>query len=363
MVTTAETSDPSSTAPQHAYPAIVRWWLVIGVVMVIGQVVIGGITRLTGSGLSITKWEIVTGTLPPMNAAAWEEAFDLYKATPQYAKINDGMSVSEFKFIYFWEYFHRLWARLMGFVFAIPFFIFWRRRWLDKPLIRRLGVTVLLAAIVASFGWIMVASGLINRPWVNAYKLTMHLSLAFILYSYLLWTTFKAWQPNVPRFPQPMLKTLAKWVTFVTAIQIVLGGIMSGSRAGLWFPSWPDMKGKFIPDVLLDSSMWTVENFVNYDATLFLPALIQFIHRGTAYILTIMVLYFVWKLIKGQYTRYINTGAILLISMLIIQILLGIFTVIFCIGTIPVALGVLHQAGAIVLLSIVLFLDYQLLKA
>ena len=134
------------------------------------------------------------------------------------------MTLGEFKFIYFWEYFHRLWARLMGFVFAIPFVIFWRKRWLDRPLIRRLGITILLAATVASFGWIMVASGLIDRPWVNAYKLTMHLSLACILYAYLLWTTFKVLQPEPIGFPQSMLKTWAKVVTAVTAVQIVLGG-------------------------------------------------------------------------------------------------------------------------------------------
>ncbi len=344
------------------YRPIVKWWLVVGVVMIIGQVVIGGITRLTGSGLSITKWEIVTGTLPPMNAAAWETEFELYKATPQYEKINEGMSMSEFKFIYFWEYFHRLWARLMGFVFAIPFFIFWRKGWLDKPLMRRLGVTVLLAGIVASFGWIMVASGLIERPWVNAYKLTMHLSLAFILYAYLLWTVFKVFQPQPVSFPQPMLKTWAKAITIVTAVQIILGGIMSGAKAGLFYPSWPDMNGEWIPSVLLNGEMWNVENFVNYDATLFLPALVQFIHRSVAYILTIMVLYFSWQLLKRADLHIVRLSVYMLVSMLIIQVVLGILTVINSVGIIPVGLGVLHQAGAIFLLSTVLFVDYQLLR-
>ena len=119
-------SGDSAVGSSFQYKPIVKWWLVIGVIMIIGQIVIGGITRLTGSGLSITKWEIVTGTLPPLSAAQWEAEFDLYKQTPQYEKINEGMTLREFKFIYFWEYFHRLWARLMGFVFAIPFVIFWR---------------------------------------------------------------------------------------------------------------------------------------------------------------------------------------------------------------------------------------------
>jgi cytochrome c oxidase assembly protein subunit 15 len=351
------------TAPgKKAYPSIVKWWLVIGVIMIIGQIVIGGITRLTGSGLSITKWEIVTGTLPPLDAVAWEEAFDLYKATPQYAKINEGMSMSDFQFIYFWEYFHRFWARLMGFVFAIPFVIFWRKGWLDKPLMRRLGITVLLAAVVASFGWIMVASGLIERPWVNAYKLTMHLSLALILYSYLLWTVFSVFQPKSASFPHSVWKTWAKGISLLAAIQIILGGIMSGAKAGLFYPTWPDMNGEAVPGVLRNSSMWNVDNFVNYDATLFLPALVQFLHRGLAYLLTVIVLYFVWQLLKASKNSIIRLSAYLLVSVLVIQVSLGIFTLINCVGTIPVGLGVLHQAGAIAFLSAILFVDYQLLK-
>lgn len=348
--------------PQSNYRPIVKWWLVVGVIMIIGQVVIGGITRLTGSGLSITKWEIVTGTLPPLNAADWEAEFAAYQKTPQYAKINEGMSVQEFKFIYFWEYFHRLWARLMGFVFAIPFLVFWRKGWLDKPLMRRLGITVLLAAVVASFGWIMVASGLIERPWVNAYKLTMHLSLAFILYAYLLWTTFKVFQPEVASFPHKVLKTWAKVMTIVTAVQIILGGIMSGAKAGLFYPSWPKMNADWVPEVLMQAKMWNVENFVNYDATLFLPALVQFTHRGTAYLLTIIVLCFSWRLLKTTSSVLIKRAVYLLVSMLVIQVVLGILTVINSVGVIPVGLGVLHQAGAIFLLSAVLYVDYQVLR-
>lgn len=360
MDTTLATKQENKT---FKYSSAVKIWLLIGLFMVFVQIIVGGITRLTGSGLSITKWEIVTGTVPPVSTAQWEAEFDLYKATPQYEKINKGMSLSEFKFIYFWEYIHRFWARLMGFVFAIPFLVFWRKGWLDKPLMRRLGITVLLAAIVASFGWIMVASGLIERPWVNAYKLTMHLSLALILYSYLLWTVFKVFYPDLESFPHRVLKTWAKGITALAALQIVLGGIMSGAKAGLFYPSWPDMNGEAIPGVLREASMWNVENFVNYDATLFLPALVQFLHRGIAYLLTIMVLYFVYRLLKSSNNQLIRLSAYMLVSVLVIQIALGIFTLINCVGTIPVGLGVCHQAGAIAFLSVILFVDYQLLKA
>mgnify|MGYP006266607049 CR=1 FL=1 len=355
-----EVTSPPRPAPR-SYPTVVKLWLVTGLVMIFVQVVVGGITRLTGSGLSITEWEIVTGTLPPLDEAAWEMEFDKYKATPQYAKINEGMTMGEFKFIYFWEYIHRLWARLMGFVFAIPLAIFWARGMVDKPLLKRLGVVFLLAALVASFGWIMVASGLIDRPWVNAYKLTMHLSLALILFSYLFWTTLKAIQPQPRRIGDKMLKTGAVAVTAIGALQIVLGGIMSGMKAGLYYPTWPDMNGEAVPSVLLDFSNWTVENFVNYDASLFMPAFIQIFHRTTAYVLTAVVLWFAYQGLRRAKTPHLRVGIYLLVSVLIIQVTLGILTVINSVGMVPVALGVYHQAGALLLLSAILYVDYQLL--
>ena len=355
-----EVTSPPRPAPR-SYPTVVKLWLVAGLVMIFVQVVVGGITRLTGSGLSITEWEIVTGTLPPLNEAAWEMEFDKYKATPQYAKINEGMTMGEFKFIYFWEYIHRLWARLMGFVFAIPLAIFWARGMVDKPLLKRLGVVFLLAALVASFGWIMVASGLIDRPWVNAYKLTMHLSLALILFSYLFWTTLKVIQPRPLRIGDKMLKRGALAVTVIGTLQIVLGGIMSGMKAGLYYPTWPDMNGEAMPSVLLSTSNWTVENFVNYDASLFMPAFIQIFHRTTAYVLTALVLWFAYQGLKRAKTPHLRVGLYLLVSVLIIQVVLGILTVVNCVGTVPVALGVYHQAGALLLLSAILYVDYQLL--
>ena len=359
MGTIETTLAPTTERQSFSYSRAVKIWLVIGLFMIFVQIVVGGITRLTGSGLSITKWEIVTGTMPPLSAAQWEAAFDLYKATPQYEKINKGMTMPAFKFIYFWEYIHRFWARLMGFVFLIPFLIFVSRGMIDKPLMRRLGMVVLLAAIVASFGWIMVASGLIDRPWVNAYKLTMHLSLAIILYSYLLWTTFKVWYPQPPVFHNTMLKRVGIGFVVLIGLQIVLGGIMSGMKAGLFFPSWPDMNGAFVPEVLLDSRQWTVENFVDYDKTPFMAALIQVFHRNLAYVLTFIGLGLFIAGIRQIKAPLLRTTLYLLITMLVIQVSLGILTLINCVGAIPVGLGVYHQAGAILLLTVVLFFNYQ----
>ncbi len=348
-----------SSARKSVYPTAVKVWLVTGLFMILMQVVIGGITRLTGSGLSITKWEIITGTLPPMNGQQWEEAFDLYKSTPQYQKINEGMSLSEFKFIYFWEYFHRLWARLMGFVFIIPFMIFLFKGWLDRPLLRRLGVVILLAAVVASFGWIMVASGLIERPWVNAYKLTMHLSLALILFSYLLWTTFKVIHPDPEVINTKVLKSGALVILIVLSLQIILGGIVSGMKAALFYPTWPDMHGEIIPSVLFDPAQWTTDNFIHYDSTPFMAALVQSFHRFTAYLLVIIGLWYFFRGINASIPRLFKRSLFVFMGLLIIQVLLGIFTLINSIGVVPVGLGVLHQGVALLLLAIVLFLNYQ----
>lgn len=363
MEVTEKITTKKKSPSGRVYPKAVQWWLLIGVVMVFVQVVVGGITRLTGSGLSITKWEIVTGTLPPLNAAQWEEAFELYKATPQYQKINEGMTMGRFKFIYFWEYIHRLWGRLMGLVFIIPFAIFWRKGWIDKPLMRKLAWVIPLAALVASFGWIMVASGLVDRPWVNAYKLTLHLSLALVVFGYLLWTYFSVRYNNKQVFHNTLLKKWTIAIFVLTALQIMLGGVMSGMKAALFYPTWPDMNGAFIPDILLNISAWNGENFVHYDSSPFMPALVQLLHRTTAYVLTIIVLWFIVRGLRTPAPRLFHRGLYLLAGALLMQVTLGILTVINSVGEIPVDLGVYHQGGALILLSCVIFLLYQQRRA
>ena len=164
----------------YKFSKTIRIWLITGLVMLIGQVILGGITRLTGSGLSITRWDIVSGVIPPLNTAQWIDAFELYKQTPQYHKINAHFTLSDFKFIYFWEYMHRLWVRILGFIFLIPFTIFGIRKQINFYLIKRLGLVVFFTALTASAGWIMVKSGLVDRPWVDAYKLSLHFILAIL---------------------------------------------------------------------------------------------------------------------------------------------------------------------------------------
>lgn len=333
----------------------IKYWLALGLFLVFMQIFIGGITRLTGSGLSITKWDIVTGTLPPMNAEDWNKEFDLYKVTPQYKKINEGMSLSQFKFIYFWEYFHRLWARMMGFIFLFPFVFFLYKGWIDPKLRRKLLILVGLAALVATFGWIMVASGLNERPWVSAYKLTWHLSLALVVYGYLAWLVFEAFASHL-KVEREAIRGI-KTFFFLLVVQIMLGGIMSGAKAGIDFPTWPDMRGEWIPSILMDTSYWKIDSFINYDKNLFFPALVQVLHRTVAYALFTVGVWRGIQWLRGS-VPVVRKSAMILMGLLFLQVLLGILTVLECRGVIPVGLGIAHQSTAVFLLTTTLWMIF-----
>jgi heme a synthase len=356
---TVEQPTLTNTATYRA-PHAVKVWLLIGLVMVFMQVFIGGVTRLTGSGLSITRWEVVKGTMPPLSAAAWDAEFELYKQTPQYQKINQGMRLSEFKFIYFWEYFHRLWARLMFFVFVFPFAWFVWKGMLSPQLRSRLVVVVLLAGLEGFFGWAMVASGLTKRPWVNAYNLTLHLCMALIIFGYLLWTYFVAAQASRRFSVQSMAWRRFGWsMIALIFVQIALGAMMSGSKAGLFYPTWPDMQGTYVPGLLLDGANWQAVHFVDYDTNPFMPALIQFLHRNMAYLITGLVMYFVWQT-RGIAVNRLANARLFLAGAVVLQVVLGIVTLVNCKAKIPVDLGVAHQAGAVLLFGVALFTQYQL---
>lgn len=338
----------------------IRLWLMTGLVMLFVQVIVGGITRLTGSGLSITKWEIVTGTLPPMNEAAWQEAYELYQNTPQYEKINQGLSMGQFQFIYFWEYIHRLWARLMGFVFIIPFIFFYFKGYLKGELLRRMIGVFFLAGLAAAFGWIMVASGLVNRPWVNAYKLSLHLGLALAVIGYLFWTYLKTSEYPIRNNNVSINSKWLKGLFAFILIQIFLGGIMSGMKAAMVYPSWPDMNNEWIPSVLFDSSLWSMNSLIDYDATAFMPALVQLLHRSTAYIIVLVFIYIMMLAYRSRFTldTLFYNSLLLLGTVIAVQVVLGILTLILSIGQIPVLWGVLHQGVAIFVLLSMLYTLY-----
>ena len=347
------------TITKYKYSKTIRNWLLVGLIMLVGQVILGGITRLTGSGLSITRWDIVTGVIPPLNAQEWLAAFDLYKETPQFHKINSTMSLSDFKFIYFWEFFHRLWVRALGFIFLIPFVFFVLRKKIDFYLIKRLGLVVFLTILTASAGWIMVQSGLVNRPWVNAYKLTIHFMLAL----FVIWAMVKT-VADVYNFGTKKIITSNKIIPItigVTIIQMIFAGLMSGMRAGLYYPSWPDMNGEFVPSVLLNSEHWNLGNMINYDSYLFAPAFIQFTHRLLAYLLLAITLILFIKL-KNQVVIFSKRWLNLTVVLVFLQVLLGILTVLNVEGKIPLFYGVSHQLVGLLYFMSLLFLNYSLKK-
>ncbi len=328
--------------------------------MLVGQVILGGITRLTGSGLSITRWDIVSGVIPPINNTQWQDAFELYKQTPQYLKINAHFTLSDFKFIYFWEYAHRLWVRILGFVFLIPFIIFVIKKQINFYLIKRLGLVIFFTALTASAGWIMVKSGLIDRPWVNAYKLSLHFILAVLSILAMVMTIADVYNyRNENKSPKT---TLLIVLIFTTFIQMIFAGLMSGMKAGLYYPSWPDMNGRFIPKVLLNNANWNWTNLTNYDTYVFAPALVQFTHRLLAYILLILTAYIYFKY-RSQVYKLAKAWLQISFGLIFLQLILGILTLLNIKTGIPLFYGVLHQLVGILFFISLLFLFFSLRKS
>ncbi len=342
------------------YTKTIRVWLIIGLVMLIGQVILGGITRLTGSGLSITRWDIVSGVIPPMSNEQWHDAFDLYKQTPQYHKINSHFDLNDFKFIFFWEYAHRLWVRILGFVFLIPFVLFLIKKQINWYLIKRLGLVIFFTALTASAGWIMVMSGLIDRPWVDAYKLSLHFILAVLSISAMIKTIADVYnyKNSNSGFKAPKILSILIGITF---LQLIFGGLMSGMKAGLYFPTWPDMNGSFIPLVLLKLENWNWHNLTNYDTFTFAHAFVQFTHRLLAYlVLTLTIILF----IKNRFQVHTLTKKWLNYSLVlvILQVILGVLTLLNINVGIPLFYGVTHQLVGILYFISLLFLFFSLRK-
>lgn len=326
-------------------------WLLIGLVMVLFQVGIGGITRLTDSGLSITEWAVIQGTLPPLSENEWIEAFELYKsaAGQQYMSLHADMTIDGFKVIFFWEYFHRLWARIMGVVFLIPCMVFLWKKLLPSWLIRRLVVVIGLGGLAAVFGWIMVASGLNedNRTWVSAYKLIIHLLIATSLFGYLFWT----WLLSLGREPYgdngDGIHKLAVICSVLVIVQISFGGLMAGMKAGLIHPYFPVfVNGKAFFAALGNMTDLTVDNLVNYEGSQFVKSWVQLLHRGTAYVLTGSVLLLSYRLFKQGRGKQMSFW---LSAIVLVQFLLGVITVMLSIGKIPVNFGAAHQVVALIL--------------
>ncbi|MBU1384992.1 MAG: COX15/CtaA family protein [Alphaproteobacteria bacterium] len=315
-------------------------WLFATAFLVFAMVVVGGVTRLTGSGLSITEWKPIMGALPPMNAADWAEAFEKYRAIPQYEQVNAGMSLAEFQGIFWWEWAHRLLGRLIGLVFAVPFFVFLLMRRLPRRLIARCAVLLALGGLQGLIGWWMVSSGLSERVDVAPERLAVHLGLALLIFMGLIWTGLEAWNgAERSRHPVGWSRGAAILLGAVF-LQCLLGGLVAGAKAGFVYTDWPLMNGAVLPPV-----EWGMGAL----AFLHDQALVQFNHRIMAYALLIGgTLYAVqawrWRLAEG-----LGVAAFTVAAVLWLQAALGVVTLIHAV---PLWLGALHQAGAALVLAV-----------
>ena len=332
-------------------------WLLIGVGMIIIQVLLGGITRLTESGLSITEWKPITGALPPLSDAAWQAEFDKYKVTDQFKYLHQIFSLSNFKFIFFWEWFHRLWARLLAVVFITGFIYFLVKKKFNKQMIAPMIILFLLGAMQGAIGWIMVKSGLVpEKYFVGHVQLATHFIAALGLLCYTLWFALSLLIKQEQKVINTSLQKLMLIIVVVLFFQLIYGAFMAGLKAAVSAPTWPDINGSMVPDSMNELSPWA-KNLVNNNIT------VHFIHRGLAYLLFILVCtwwYFAKAIKENILFSRLRFSLLLLV---LLQLVLGIFTVLNATHTNRlIVFGVLHQCVAMLLLMCVTALLFVLKK-
>lgn len=325
-------------------------WLLVGVGMIIIQVLLGGITRLTGSGLSITEWNVVTGTLPPMNEQQWLVEFDKYKQTPQFSLLNFDFTIKDFKFIFFWEWFHRFWARLIGVVFAVPFIIFLLQKRFKPSMVKPMLILFLLGALQGAIGWIMVASGLTGDAiYVKPTKLALHFIFALGLLCYAFWFALELLVPKEKLIVNSSIRKWSWWIIAILGVQLIYGAFMAGHKAATAAPTWPDINGSIIPPNMMGHNEGLL-NLVDNKIT------IHFIHRGLAYLLLVLVILLSVKLYKTAGSSLLRKTWWLPALLVTAQVVLGILSVIWSLQIIPNQWGAfewmaqLHQLVAMFLL-------------
>ena len=332
----------------------VATWLFIGVGMLLVQVILGGITRLTGSGLSITEWNVLNpkGFLPPLNEQQWLTEFSKYKLTPQYQLLNTGFTIQNFKFIYFWEWFHREWARLIAVVFVVGFVYLLLKKYLQASIIKPLVILFLLGAMQGAIGWIMVKSGLTDdMVYVKPLKLALHFVFALVLICYTWWVALQFSVPREQVFANTRLYRFSIIILFVLFFQLIYGALMAGHKAANAAPTWPSINGQWIPDQAFSSGSGFVENKIT----------VHFIHRGLAYLL--LVLTIAWSMYAGKAvnaSRAFQKTKWIPVLLVLLQVVLGISAVVSSPSIVPNSWGVfdwlaqLHQVvGMLYLLAMV----------
>ena len=319
--------------------------------MVASMVIIGGITRLTHSGLSMTDWKLIMGMIPPMNEAEWNTAFEQYKQFPEFQKVNSHYTLEDFKSIFFWEWLHRFIGRIIGMVFIIPFAIFLIRKSFNRKLIIQSVVLLGLGSLQGFLGWFMVKSGLIDRPSVSHYRLAIHLCAAFGTFSYILWVLLTHLQPNRAERTSSKMAWLAKATLVAVVAQIVLGAFVAGLKAGFIFPTFPKMGADWMPAIIgqrvSEAGISTLFNEI---------ISVQFVHRTFAYLVSILILLFWFIGIRNEPTRKQKVGLNWIAGLDILQFTLGVLTILY---GVPISIAVAHQFGALALLSASVYLMYQ----
>ncbi|MDQ3191038.1 MAG: COX15/CtaA family protein [Bacteroidota bacterium] len=335
-------------SPNSDKPIIV--WLFTGCALIFLMVVIGGITRLTQSGLSIVEWNLLMGTIPPFTEQAWHDLFLKYQQSPQYQLVNTHFSLEEFKSIFWWEYIHRLFGRFIGLVFFIPFVYFLIKKKINSSLLKKLLLIFALGGFQGVLGWYMVKSGLVKDPAVSHYRLASHLITAFITFGFVFWVALgliqreKAQESNF----SPVLFGSSILLFFVLSFQIVYGAFVAGLKAGYSYTTFPKMGEEWIAESIgfAYGKMGFISIFEN-------PATVQFIHRYTAYVIVLLVGLIFYLSKKSRMNLRIQKAVNLLVITVVIQFLLGVFTLVY---SVPVVLGVLHQAGAFFAFAAIIYL-------
>jgi cytochrome c oxidase assembly protein subunit 15 len=328
-------------------------WLLICAALVFAMVVVGGITRLTHSGLSIAEWQPLVGTLPPLSQADWETLFARYRETPEFQKVNFAMGLEGFKRIFWWEYVHRLLGRVIGLLFLLPFLWFLARRRLERRLAWQLAGVFLLGALQGALGWYMVASGLVDDPRVSHFRLTAHLGLALLIFASELWIALRLLGARaVPAAPRALGRFALAFAAIVFAMALT-GGMVAGLRAGFAYNTFPLMNGHWVPPEILMLEPWWKNFFWN-------SATVQFVHRAIAWLLAVLVPVFWWQATRPALAPRTRLACHLLLAALAVQVALGIATLLL---VVPVALAAAHQGGAVALLAAALWAAHELRAA
>jgi cytochrome c oxidase assembly protein subunit 15 len=330
----------------------VIYWLFTGCVLIFIMVIVGGITRLTDSGLSISNYKLITGTIPPIGEAEWQEAFELYQQYPEFQKLHSHFTIEDFKSIYFWEWLHRVIGRLIGLVFIIPFIYFLATKQLTKSTLKKCIVLLVLGGFQGFLGWYMVKSGLVDNPDVSHFRLAAHLTTAFLTFAATLWVALDLIFPK-KKITNKKFRNLIIVGYLVLIFQIVYGAFVAGLKAGLLHNHWPFMnEGKFMHE-----TVYIFEPF--YKNLIENPSGIQFIHRTFAYIVVIFILIIWYQAKKMTLTKFQNIAVDSLFGLVVLQFLLGVLTIIYAV---PLWLGIAHQIGAFLLLSAMTFTLHRFSK-